>query len=250
MRRNGMFERGFSAITLAALALNIFVAPTTGYDCDKLESDRCSESDSLDDFDICIVTHSSVSELIQCAAQAFDDIRANINGDPQTVPALEILRKVSGNQTCNDDSLSQALHTYDAHKNGPFITYLCKEKVKDRDICALSSCLNIKSDERSINQWCSSDDDEPELMSQSALSTCRNAASTPTASSTSAPTGSTLTTRSAMATNKATTQTTTPTATSISSATPTANGAPGSTGNMLASASLFAMLVIWVLYLL
>lgn len=98
VRRNGMFRRAFCAAGLLVLALNVFIALAASYDCDKLKSNRCSMSNSLDSFETCIATQYSVSELLQCAnqtsASTFDDITANFNGDSQSVEPLNILLKV------------------------------------------------------------------------------------------------------------------------------------------------------------
>ena len=64
-----MIKRASSAIGAIVCALVSSFPPVTSYDCSNLKPSRCSSSPSLDAFDSCIVTHYSVSELIQCADQ-------------------------------------------------------------------------------------------------------------------------------------------------------------------------------------
>ena len=205
--------------------------------------------------------------LIGCGG----DLTADIKGNSQTVTPLDILRRASHNSSCSGDSLGAVFNGYTS-SDAPFGQYLCVEKITDDDLCSLSRCLNATAKEHSIKQYCSEeasdnedvsdgDNGEPDLMTQSELSTCRDAASTPGGSSTShipSPTPSsartsltTFTTQNnetTTATNGATPQTTSPTVTSTTPG--STNSAPGRRRSALDSTELFLALIVLIMVLL
>ena len=279
-----MIKRAFSAIGPIVFALVSLIAPpVTSYNCSNLTPSRCSKSSSLNAFGSCIVTQYSVSELIQCADQDQDqeshNFTTDINGSSQTVTPLDILREASQNSSCSDDSLVTAFNSFRYNSSdGPFGQYLCVAKITDNELCSLSRCLKVTTNERSIKQYClgdnadydyDSDSDEPDLMTQSELSTCRDATSTPGASSTSStshtssftassagtssststvPAGSTQNNGTTTATNGATPQTTSPTATSRTPG--STNSAPARRRSALDSTGLFIALIVLIMDLL
>ena len=277
-----MVKRTFSAIGPIVFALVSLIAPpVTSYNCSNLTPSRCSKSSSLNAFGRCIVTQYSVSELIQCADQDQEshNLTTDINGNSQTVTPFDILLGASQNSSCSDDSLGAAFNDYNYLVNDGLLgQYLCVVKITDNELCSLSRCLKVTSNERSIEQYCLGDkndhdynstSDEPDLMTQSELSTCRDATSTPGASSTSStshtssftpssagtssskstvPASSIQNNETMTATNSATPQTSSPTATSRTSG--STNSAPARRRSALDSTGLFIALIVLIMDLL
>ena len=156
-----------SVVSNILFALSALPALVDSYDCSQLtEQKNCDPNyKGTLSYPDCLVRQFGVSAFIQCASQesAPEFAATGSDGDPSTIPALEVLTTALSNSNgCDACPLADNILKVD-HDTSPspdfqsFGPRLCTQiNPVDQGMCCLKKCLG-DTPERSIQAYCAGD---------------------------------------------------------------------------------------------